>query len=708
MPKITLAKNDMQDKSYTLSGHMSFIHRYADTGFRTKWCGIWMPPYKLFEYFAFKVNDTWLSPADITGFSIEKRMAAHTFITGGISVNEIIFTPKKIPAIIAHLHLKNTTIEKKEICVELEAAVNIRTKSENFHTRGYETDISEENNMVAILSDGKYAAFGAGKFGKKASVEFSKNESYKEHYPGGEMQRCFVPGSYKVKFSLGAGEEIILPFVFSGSLSSKEDLVRDYMLCFHDAKNANVMKHPAHNHLFPEINTPDAEINDTYAWSASNIFGLMHESTFGTGLFAGYPWFLEFWGRDTFWSLLGIIDLGGFEKAKEIIRTMANFQKEMMPCVLNLDGTAKYHGRDVDALFLIALDRYILESGDTTAEKEFGKNIKSSMDSLSLKNGFVQHEPNETWMDSISRQSTAIEIQSLWIEALKKREPKTASIMLEALNESFCNQKTGFLNDTAGSSESGRITPNAFVPLMFGQVQKMHPTRVLEAAKAGLLGNYGIATLSKDDKDYGPAKYHEGATWGLTSALGACAFLKNGKPNDALFCLKAMAADSKKHMLGGMSECLNSETGELLGCGMQLWSAALFIHAIDSYLFGICSESGKIAIAPQMPSGWKFMERKNKKLGSDIFDISVIKGKGRYEFDIRFIEPPKRKIVIKLPDNVISAEANSKQIRINAGAGSFSEIMEIKDKVIGKLKDLSTTSIEFEAEKCNTVIIRTI
>lgn len=708
MPKITLSKNDMQDKSYTLSGHKSFIHRFADTGFRTKWCGIWMPPYKLFEYFAFKINDTWLSPADITDFSIEKRTAAHTFITDEIAVSEIIFTPKKIPAIIAHLHLKNTTIEKKEICVELEAAVNIRTKSENFHTRAYEIDVSEENNLVTIASEGKYAAFGAGKFGKKASVEFSKNESYKEHYPGGEMQRCFIPGSYKVKFSLGAGEEIILPFVFSGSLSNKEDLIRDYLLCFHDAKNANVMKHSANSHPAPEINTPDVEINETYAWSASNVFGLMHDSTFGTGLFAGYPWFLEFWGRDTFWSLLGLIDLGGFEKAKEIMRTMAAFQKERMPCVLNLDGTAKYYGRDVDALFLIALDYYISQSGDAGAEKEFGKNIKSSMDSISLKTGFVQHEPNETWMDSIARQSTAIEIQSLWIEALKKRDPKTASIMLDALNESFCNPKTGFLNDIAGSAESGRITPNAFVPLMFGQVQKMHPARVLDAAKAGLLGKYGITTLSKDDKDYGPAKYHEGAVWGLTSALGACAFLKNGKPNDGLLCLKAMAADSKKHMLGGMSECLNSETGELLGCGMQLWSAALYIHAIDSYLFGICSDSGKIRIAPEMPSAWKFMERKNKKLDGATLDISIIKGKGRYEFDIRFVEHPKKSVIITLPDSVISAEVNNKKIRITSGAGGVSEIMEIKDIVLGKLRDISSSSIEFEAEKCNTIVIRTI
>ena len=77
--KITVQKNEMQNKSYTLSGTRAFLYRYADTGFRTKWCGIWAPPYKLFEYFAFKVNETWLSPENASKFSLEKKLQSIHF-----------------------------------------------------------------------------------------------------------------------------------------------------------------------------------------------------------------------------------------------------------------------------------------------------------------------------------------------------------------------------------------------------------------------------------------------------------------------------------------------------------------------------------------------------------------------------------------------------------------------------------------------------
>ncbi len=700
----------MQDKSYTISANKAFIHRYADTGFKTKWCGIWILPYKFFEYFAFKVNDTWLCPENTVEFSLEKDTAIHTFALDGISVSESVFAPKKIPAVVAQMTLQNTGGTKKNIIFELEAALNIRTKAENFHTREYEAEFLDSQNAVIVKSDGKSAAFGIGKAAKKISVEFRKIESYKEHYPGGEMQRCFIPGKYIVNFELGANEEICLPFIFTGTLVGGKGLLHNYELCFHDAKHSHLLKHAPENHFSQEIKTPDTEINDTFAFSASNISALLYESDFGTGFFAGYPWFLEFWGRDTFWSIKGLVDLGEFRKAKEILKTMAKFQKERMPCVLHLDGTAAYYGRDVDALFLLGLDYYIAHSGDIEAEKEFGKNVTSSINSLELKDNLVQHAPNETWMDSISRPSTAVEIQSLWIEALKKRQPDKASAMAEKLNSRFRNSKTEFLDDVIGSA---KITPNALVPLMFGQLNPRQVPRMLTSAKNELLGRYGITTLSRNDKDFGPAKYHEGATWGLTTAIGACTFFKQGRPNDALLCLKAMAEDSKKHSLGGMSECINSETGELLGCGMQLWSAALFVHAIDRYLFGISAESEKILIEPKMPVAWKSMERKNKKLGKNAFDISILKAKGRYEIDIRFKNTPKKtRIVVTIPENISSAYVNNRPIKAEPIAssgilGGLKEMLQIKERVIGKLGEVPTNCIEFEAEKSNTLIIRT-
>ncbi|MFB6147729.1 MAG: amylo-alpha-1,6-glucosidase, partial [Candidatus Nanohaloarchaea archaeon] len=33
----------------------------------------------------------------------------------------------------------------------------------------------------------------------------------------------------------------------------------------------------------------------------------------GKGVIAGHPWFQDYWARDSFWTLLGLVDAGYFE-----------------------------------------------------------------------------------------------------------------------------------------------------------------------------------------------------------------------------------------------------------------------------------------------------------------------------------------------------------------------------------------------------------
>jgi hypothetical protein len=59
---------DLSKYSYILSGKKAFFHRFCDTGFKTKWTGFWHDGKKFIEYFAFKVNDVWLSPLNCISF----------------------------------------------------------------------------------------------------------------------------------------------------------------------------------------------------------------------------------------------------------------------------------------------------------------------------------------------------------------------------------------------------------------------------------------------------------------------------------------------------------------------------------------------------------------------------------------------------------------------------------------------------------------
>ena len=687
MEGVVLEGRDMPDKAYTLAGRKGFVHRFIDTGFKTKWCGAWFPPLKFFEYFAFNINGEWLSPNNIAQFCLNKGRATHVFKLSGLDVSEELFVPKNLSAAVSVLGIKNTTGEKKKIIISLEAAVNIRTKAENIHQRGYTSSFSEVRKAVSVRSGSNCAVFGMGKIPEASKQEFKRNEAYKEHSPGGILQRCFLPGSYTMSIELDAGKSIKIPFIFSGSCNAKDEFA-DFDACFTGWKTFVSLQNSKVGENSQKITTPDRAINDAYSASIANMQSFIHDSAFGTGMFAGFPWFLEFWGRDTFWSIKGLIDAGAYDEARQIIRTLAAFQKNRMPCTLNLDRTAYYHGADVDALFLIALDYYTALSGDADLEKELEANVKSSLDSLVLLDYLVQHKPEETWMDSIPRQQTAVEIQSFWIEALRKRAPELAKKMHEKLIESFWNADEKYLNDTADEEiHSAKKTSNALFPLVFGQIAVRDALQILDTAKSGLASPFGVRTLSAYDKTYSPSAYHDGAAWGFTTAIAACAALNYGRVGDGIGYLKILADDAKKN-LGAMSECLNSQTGELLGCGMQLWSSALFVHAIDMYLFGISHNSSerKIVIAPLIPPEWKHMERRGKIAGNNSFDLSVMRTKKGYEMEINFRSAPEgMKAVVFVPEGVKGALVNSK-----------------------KTKPAGEQSIEFVPGKVNTIAIEVL
>lgn len=666
MDEIIATKADVSDKPYTLAGRKGFIHRYADTGFKTKWCGIWFPPLKFFEYFAFNINGEWLSPRNNEHLARKNGGVIHSFGTGGMGfeAEERVFAPKRLPAIVSMLSIKNTSDKKSNIEIVLEAAVNIRSKAENVHQRTYATSFSELRNAAVVRGGGNCAIFGLGKTKCRASVSFDAQGSYKDHAPGGEPSRCFIPGKYSVAIELDAGEAAELPFIFSGSLDGAADIFHGFDTCFKDWRAACISgQHEQQNSA--RIVTPDDEINRAFSDACAAMQGLVHDASFGTGLFAGYPWFLEFWGRDTFLGLLGLIDAGEFGEAKEIIRTMAQFQKKRMPCVVNLDRSTSYHGADIDALFFVALDYYLALSGDSEFEKELAENVAKSLDSLVLLNYLVQHGPEETWMDSLQRRATAVEIQSFWIEALRKREPEIAKKMHDKLIESFWNADDGYLYDSAGDVHNAKKTANALFPLMFGQLSGREAFSVLETAKKELASPYGIRTASKCDREYAPNSYHNGATWGFITAVAACAAFNYGKAQDGLEHLKSLAYDARRR-LGNMSECMNPDTGELIGCSQQLWSSALFVHAVDAYLFGASyeSESNRLVIAPLIPSDWKFMERKGKRAGGSVFDIYVLRTKSGYELEIKFnVMPEPVDAVIFLPEGVKEARANGKKVK---------------------------------------------
>ena len=159
----------------------------------------------------------------------------------------------------------------------------------------------------------------------------------------------------------------------------------------------------------------------------------------GDGIYAGLPWFNEYWGRDEFISFPGAILVSGqSETGKKILKSFAEYQDKdktskyfgRVPNIVN-PSKIDYHTTDGTPRFVIELQNYVKYFADTSLIRELYPVVVNSIDGA-LKNwvdakGYLLHEDNETWMDARDanlvsyspRGTRANDIQALWHGQLK-------------------------------------------------------------------------------------------------------------------------------------------------------------------------------------------------------------------------------------------------------------------------------------------------
>ena len=365
---------------------------------------------------------------------------------------------------------------------------------------------------------------------------------------------------------------------------------------------------------------------------------------------------------------------------------MAANGKNQIPTLINLDGTAKYYSADVDPLFLYVLHKYIKTTNDVAFASEVKKTIETLISNLKMKNNIVIQETNGTWMDSIKRDGTAIDVQSLWAQALEGQKIGT---QLKIGIKKFWSKKDKFFYDTYNTKQTEMIkTSNVLIPLMFGQIPALNARKTLRTIHSDFLSFFGIQTRGDKEKDFNPAGYHTGSVWGLTTGWGACAFLKYDMIKPGVECLKSMAYDSERYGIGTISECLDAKTGELLGSPMQAWSSGLLVHAVDSYLFGISADliKNELTLEPKLSDDWGHMYLHGKKIGNSTFDIMIDRTTYGIKIKIIFDEFNNHlKCKLKLPTNCVklSIKGTKKEKHVEGNKATFKidEIVEIKAKL---------------------------
>jgi glycogen debranching enzyme len=338
----------------------------------------------------------------------------------------------------------------------------------------------------------------------------------------------------------------------------------------------------------------------------------------GTGIYAGLPWFNDYWGRDTFISITGTLFVTGqYDVAADVFRSFAALQDTdpksktygRIPNRARPDGV-QYNTADGTPRFIITLADLVHRTGDLALARELSPTVKRAIEGMLAQDldesGFVTHGDADTWMDAKEkgvrafspRGNRAIDIQALWIEALEaaiglmflnvglligRREIDAKKAMAQSLTDHFVDKATGKLVDhlKPDGSPDLAVRPNAFFALdileknnprihtdeVAVQKQKMIWARDLWK---GLVYPWGVATLSQDDPEFHPyhehwhyyhkdAAYHNGTVWPWLNGVAMTTLLRFGVQKEPWQLFENMNRQAlREGAVGSLAECADA------------------------------------------------------------------------------------------------------------------------------------------------------
>ena len=437
------------------------------------------------------------------------------------------------------------------------------------------------------------------------------------------------------------------------------------------------------NSLVTEYNPTKSnlpELDKALNWITITMDELITEQQ-GNGIYAGLPWFNEYWGRDMFISMPGAcLVTGQFEVAKAILNDFAKLQDTdpesetygRIPNRANLEGIL-YNTTDGTPRFVIQALQLAEYSGDTEFLHELYPAIKMSIDA-SIRNyiddkGYLTHADADTWMDvkrngipGSPRGNRANDIQALWYAQLVAGSKIAAMLddlasaedwsglavhMASNFERDYCNKMDSYIYDhiNADGSPDLQFRPNQLYcfDLVSDDDFKQKVTR---RAWEELVYPWGVASLAQWDSQFHPQHenwhyyhkddaYHNGTIWLWNNGIAMQRMIEYGQVDAAWELFKNMNRQAlHEGAVGSLSENADAHPREgeswvkRSGTFLQAWSNAEHLRVWYQHFLGIRPDllNGVIVIEPKLPSEITSLET-SVKLGNGTLHYRYKDGK---------------------------------------------------------------------------------
>ncbi len=377
----------------------------------------------------------------------------------------------------------------------------------------------------------------------------------------------------------------------------------------------------------------------------------------GRGIYAGLPWFNEYWGRDMFISMPGATLINGeFEVTREILADFSRLQDVdpksptlgRIPNRANIEGIL-YNTTDGTPRFVMQVADYVRYSGDTAFIRKIypavSRSITASIALFTDENGYLCHADADTWMDvkrngipGSPRGNRANDIQALWYHQLMDGaymarymgddlvalEWETrAQILRENFAKDYCDTINNMVIDhlNVDGSKDMQMRPNQLYT--FELIDDMSFCRkVTRRVWEELVYPWGVASLSQLDDDFHPQHenwhyyhkddaYHNGTVWLWNNGHAMQRMIEMGQPDIAWQLFSNMNRQALvQGAVGSLSENADAHPREgatwarRSGTFLQAWSNAEQLRVWYQYFLGIRPDmvNRVIVLNPQLPS----------------------------------------------------------------------------------------------------------
>ena len=443
------------------------------------------------------------------------------------------------------------------------------------------------------------------------------------------------------------------------------------------------------NSLVTEYNPTKSnlpELDKAIDWITITMDELITEQQ-GNGIYAGLPWFNEYWGRDMFISFPGAcLVTGQFDVAKAILKDFVELQDTdpasetygRIPNRANLEGML-YNTTDGTPRLVIQALEVAKYSGDTEFLHELYPAIKMSIDA-SIKNytdekGYLTHADADTWMDvkrngipGSPRGNRANDIQALWYAQLMagseiaalmddmgsaEEWSGLATLLASNFEQDFCNKAESYIYDhlNADGSQDLQFRPNQLYcfDLVSDDDFKQKVTR---RTWEELVYPWGVASLAQWDKQFHPQHenwhyyhkddaYHNGTIWLWNNGIAMQRMIEYGQVDTAWELFKNMNRQAlHEGAVGSLSENADAHPREgknwvnRSGTFLQAWSNAEHLRVWYQHFLGIRPNllEGVIVIEPRIPSEITSLET-SVKIGDGTLRYKYSDGKVKVKLE---------------------------------------------------------------------------